>query len=75
MCYEFGIITAPADAELPDSVYGMPELQNLPNDGTRHRSKRRRVDRSNYDSNTENNQNTPEDEDGGYDCDSDMNED
>lgn len=57
------------------TLYGMPELQNLPNDGTRHRGKRRRVDCSNYDSNTENDQNTSEDEDGGYDCNSDINED
>ncbi|CAI6023257.1 unnamed protein product, partial [Clonostachys chloroleuca] len=57
------------------TLYGMPELQNLPNDGTRHRGKRRRVDCSNYDSNIENDQNTSEDEDGGYDCNSDINED
>ena len=28
MCYEFGILTAPDDKELPDSMYDMPELQN-----------------------------------------------
>ena len=53
----------------------MPELQSLPNDKTRHRSKFRRVDRSNYNSNTENDQNTSEGEDGSYDCNSDINED
>ena len=42
MCSEFGIVTAPRDAVLPDSMYDMEELQNKPvEDG--HRNKRRRV--------------------------------
>jgi len=29
MCWKFGILTAPKDAELPRSAYEMQELQNL----------------------------------------------
>lgn len=42
MCISFGIVTAPRDADLPDSVYDMQELQNNP-DRDQHRSKKRRV--------------------------------
>ena len=42
MCRSFGIVTAPRDADLPDSVYDMEELQNKP-DRDQHRSKKRRV--------------------------------
>lgn len=28
MCDQFGIVTAPRDVELPDSIYDLPELQN-----------------------------------------------
>ncbi|KAK4238137.1 putative peptidase family-domain-containing protein [Achaetomium macrosporum] len=42
LCMRFGIVTAPRDAVLPDTVYDMEELQNKPEqDG--HRSKRRRI--------------------------------
>lgn len=42
MCHEFGIVTAPRNVVLPDSVYDLEELQNKPEqDG--HRNKRRRV--------------------------------
>lgn len=33
MCHEFGIVCAPNNVELPDSMYDMPELQNT-NGGT-----------------------------------------
>ncbi|GAB1315528.1 hypothetical protein MFIFM68171_05738 [Madurella fahalii] len=42
MCSSFGIITAPRDIELPDSLYDMDELQNKPEDS--HRGKRQRVE-------------------------------
>jgi hypothetical protein len=42
MCCRFGIVTAPRDADLPDSVYDMEELQNKP-DRVQHQSKKRRV--------------------------------
>ncbi|KAJ4288701.1 hypothetical protein N0V88_007234 [Collariella sp. IMI 366227] len=42
MCQCFGIVTAPRDVALPDSVYDMEELQNKPRqDG--HSNKRRRI--------------------------------
>ncbi|CAG9977757.1 unnamed protein product [Clonostachys byssicola] len=76
LCSEFGIITAPRDVEIPDSVYDMPELQNLPKNGNErgHRSKKRKVSRSNYDSGTEGNGSSSEDRDEGYDCESDADE-
>ncbi|KAH8893062.1 hypothetical protein GQ53DRAFT_861482 [Thozetella sp. PMI_491] len=40
MCRKFGIVTAPIDAELPDTVYDMEELQNNP---PGHRAKRQRL--------------------------------
>ncbi|KAH6640297.1 putative peptidase family-domain-containing protein [Chaetomium tenue] len=42
MCSSFGIVTAPRDVDLPDSVYDMEELQNNP-DRDQHQSKKRRV--------------------------------
>jgi hypothetical protein len=42
MCSRFGIVTAPRDADLPDSVYDMEELQNKPEEEG-HRGKRRRT--------------------------------
>ncbi|KAH6618252.1 zinc metallo proteinase [Chaetomium sp. MPI-SDFR-AT-0129] len=46
MCNRFGIITAPRDVALPDTVYDMEELQNRPakDRTTQHRNKRRRLD-------------------------------
>ena len=41
MCFRFGIVTAPRDVKLPDSVYDMEELQNKP-EPAEHRDKRRR---------------------------------
>lgn len=43
MCSEFGIVTGPADQNIPDSVYDMPELQNNAEGGSRRAAKRRRV--------------------------------
>ncbi|CAH0054250.1 unnamed protein product [Clonostachys solani] len=76
LCSEFGIITAPRDVEIPDSVYDLPELQNLPKDGNQggHRNKKRKVGRSNYESGTEGDGYTSEDGDEGYDCESDADE-
>ncbi|VUC33073.1 unnamed protein product [Clonostachys rosea] len=77
MCSEFGIITAPRDVEIPDSIYDMPELQNLPKDANPggHRNKKRKISRRNDESGTESDRYTSEDEDEGYDCESDANED
>jgi hypothetical protein len=41
-CSEFGIVTAPKDQEIPDSVYDLPELQNNADIGARS-SKRRKL--------------------------------
>ncbi|KAI5465037.1 putative peptidase family-domain-containing protein [Mariannaea sp. PMI_226] len=41
-CSEFGIVTAPKDQEVPDSVYDLAELQNSPEDGARS-AKRRKI--------------------------------
>lgn len=44
MASQFGIVTAPKDRELPDSLYDMPELQNNPKGGAAvHKSKRRKI--------------------------------
>lgn len=44
MAHEFGIVTAPKDRELPDSLYDMPELQNNPKGrGGGPKSKRRKI--------------------------------
>lgn len=83
MCSEFGIISAPKDAEVPDSMYDMPQLQNT-NGGTGPRPHQVRVQftRSQHQSSDDSqhikhysNQNeddfdsdaTSEDEDTGYD--------
>lgn len=42
MAREFGIVTAPKDRELPDSLYDMPELQNNPKGGAAGPSSKRR---------------------------------
>ncbi|KAL2194409.1 putative peptidase family-domain-containing protein [Corynascus similis CBS 632.67] len=47
MCSRFGIVTAPRDVDLPDSVYDMEELQNKPaheREQDSQRKKRRRLD-------------------------------
>ncbi|KAL2134850.1 hypothetical protein VTI74DRAFT_10656 [Chaetomium olivicolor] len=78
MCECFGIVTAPRDAVLPDSVYDLEELQNKP-DGGSHRNKRRRVDDERMDDecdgDSESGGSCPsqsEDEDAGYDDGSDV---
>lgn len=38
MCQSFGIVTAPKDVDLPDSVYDLEELQN--NTGAGHEARR-----------------------------------
>lgn len=46
MCSRFGIVTAPRDVDLPDSVYDMEELQNKPaheREQDSQRKKRRRL--------------------------------
>lgn len=48
MCNEFGIVTGPADQQIPDSLYDMPELQNNPDGGSRRPAKRRRVVSTRY---------------------------
>ncbi|KAL2150598.1 hypothetical protein VTH82DRAFT_7161 [Thermothelomyces myriococcoides] len=77
MCHEFGIVTAPRNVVLPDSVYDLEELQNKPEqDG--HRNKRRRVSNPEIDGDDEMSDNEAEedaeeqyslseDEDGDYD--------
>lgn len=77
MCHQFGIVTAPRDVELPDSVYDMEELQHKPE--SRRARKRRRVLREEEEhesdrSDTENDDSasTSEDEDDGYDNPSDV---
>ncbi|KAK3291264.1 putative peptidase family-domain-containing protein [Chaetomium fimeti] len=82
MCSSFGIVTAPRDADLPDSVYDMEELQNNP-DQDQHRNKKRRVHEEKEDSDDEHMSNSDqcdkdtdnscgsEDEDHGYDDGSD----
>lgn len=42
MCSKFGIVSAPRDAILPDSIYDLEELQNKPGP-ERHRNKKRRI--------------------------------
>ena len=70
MCHQFGIVTAPKDVELPDSVYDMEELQHK-REG--QRSKRRKISREEEWSDTENDSaSTSEDEDEGYDNASDV---
>ncbi|KAF7554334.1 hypothetical protein G7Z17_g2941 [Cylindrodendrum hubeiense] len=68
-CHEFGIVTAPKDQSIPDSVYDMPELQNNSDSGAGRPSKKRKIDR--VESETED-EATSEDEDNGYDDDSDI---
>lgn len=69
MCHQFGIVTAPNDVDLPDSVYDMDELQNMREGRS---SKRRKISRDD-DSDTENDSaSTSEDEDDGYDNASDV---
>ncbi|KAH6971051.1 hypothetical protein BKA56DRAFT_678187 [Ilyonectria sp. MPI-CAGE-AT-0026] len=58
--HEFGIVTAPKDHPVPDAVYDMPELQNNSDRGAGRSHKRRKID-----------EDTSEDEDTGYDSDSD----
>ncbi|KAH6843316.1 putative peptidase family-domain-containing protein [Chaetomium sp. MPI-CAGE-AT-0009] len=70
MCSSFGIVTAPRDADLPDSVYDMEELQNNP-DQDQHRDKKRRVHEENEDDEDMDNSCGSEDEDHGYDDGSD----
>ncbi|KAK3905150.1 putative peptidase family-domain-containing protein [Staphylotrichum tortipilum] len=79
MCCEFGIVTAPRDAVLPDSMYDLDELQNKPEEEGRS-SKRRRIDdedmASGDEKDDEDTQGTDEseaseDEDCGYDDGSD----
>lgn len=65
MILEFGIITAPKELELPDSMYEMPELQNT--DGGTGAKNAAGTD----------GEDVSEDEDGGYDydqCDSEDDE-
>ncbi|KAH7009970.1 zinc metallo proteinase [Ilyonectria destructans] len=70
--HEFGIVTAPKDQPIPDSVYDMPELQNNPHVGVGRPSKRRKVDRVETETEDEG---TSEDNDNGYDDDSEISED
>jgi hypothetical protein len=71
MCQKFGIITAPKDVELPDSVYDMEELQNNP---TGRRSKKRKVSAEEHSETEDDPASTSEDEDDGYDNASDVDE-
>lgn len=78
MAREFGIVTAPKDKELPDSLYDMPELQNNPKSGSGRASKRRKTSHGGADSGTEDDEDyedITEDEDNGYDDGSMMDED
>ncbi|KAK4156560.1 putative peptidase family-domain-containing protein [Chaetomidium leptoderma] len=79
MCNRFGIVAAPRDAVLPDSVYDMEELQNKPEEEGRQ-NKRRRIfeeddeeeeDRDDDCSETPDGSCTSEDVDGNYDDGSD----
>ncbi|KAK4209718.1 putative peptidase family-domain-containing protein [Rhypophila decipiens] len=73
-CSQFGIVTAPKDVELPDSVYDMEELQNKP-EGQRSRKRRRISGKDDSGSDTEDDADsasTSEDEDEGYDHASDV---
>ncbi|KAM7191682.1 putative peptidase family domain containing protein [Rhypophila sp. PSN 637] len=73
-CNQFGIVTAPKDVELPDSVYDMEELQNRP-EGQRSKKRRRLSREDDSGSDTEDDAgstSTSEDEDEGYDHASDV---
>ncbi|KAK1750412.1 putative peptidase family-domain-containing protein [Echria macrotheca] len=69
LCQQFGIVTAPKDVELPDYVYDMEELQNKPEG---QRSKRRRLSREDSSKTQDYNDFPSEDEDEGYDHESDV---
>ena len=71
MCQKFGIITAPKDVELPDSVYDMEELQNNPE---RRRNKKRKISVEEHSETEDDETSTSEDEDDGYDNPSDVDE-
>ncbi|KAK0622752.1 putative peptidase family-domain-containing protein [Immersiella caudata] len=71
MCQKFGIITAPKDVELPDSVYDMEELQNNPE---RRRNKKRKISVEEHSETEDDEASTSEDEDDGYDNASDVDE-
>ncbi|KAL2187683.1 hypothetical protein L209DRAFT_753780 [Thermothelomyces heterothallicus CBS 203.75] len=76
MCYEFGIVTAPRNTVLPDSVYDLEKLQNKPEQAG-HRNKRPRVSDPESDGDDDTSDDeceknaveycTSEDEDGNYD--------
>ncbi|KAM7206057.1 metallopeptidase [Naviculisporaceae sp. PSN 640] len=69
MCHQFGIVTAPKDIELPDSVYDMDELQNKREGRS---SKRQRISRDDDSDTEDDSASTSEDEDDGYDHASDV---
>ncbi|KAK0639747.1 putative peptidase family-domain-containing protein [Cercophora newfieldiana] len=73
MCHKFGIITAPKNVELPDSVYDLDELQNKCT-GERS-SKRRKISRDEQSETEDDEDSISEDEDEGYDNDSDVDDD
>ncbi|KAL2161860.1 hypothetical protein VTH06DRAFT_7644 [Thermothelomyces fergusii] len=76
MCQEFGIVTAPRNVVLPDSVYDLEELQNKPEQDGRPNKRRRVSDPETdgddamsdggFEDDAEENS-TSEDEDGNYD--------
>ncbi|KAK3386197.1 putative peptidase family-domain-containing protein [Podospora didyma] len=73
MVKKFGIVTAPKNARLPDSMYDMEELQNLPLGRPSKRVKRSNRDDEDDSDHTEGEDSfTSEDNDSGYDNDSDV---
>ncbi|KAK0636797.1 putative peptidase family-domain-containing protein [Bombardia bombarda] len=72
MCKKFGILTAPKNVELPDSVYDMEELQNIPKGRAHKRVKRSHHKDEESDHTEDEDTETSEDEDNGYDHDSDL---
>lgn len=75
MTNEFGIVTAPKDKELPDSLYDMPGLQNNPKGGAARGPKRRKISHEPESGTEDEDEDITEDEDTGYDYeDEDMEE-